>query len=58
MGDMRHFKVTVKFDKPVDVVRSELFSAFRQRVVATIDRHGVSIARTSDGEPHMRVRRA
>lgn len=57
LADMQHYKVTVKFDQPVDVVTSELFSAFRQRVTATLDLHGVSPARTSDGEPHMRLRR-
>jgi hypothetical protein len=55
LSDMQHFQVTVKFDKPVDVVTSELFSAFRQRVTATIDLRGISPARTSDGEPHMRI---
>ena len=54
---MQHYTVTVKFDQPVDVVTSELFSAFRQRVTATVDLHGVSPARTSDGEPHMRIHR-
>lgn len=57
LADMRHYKVTVKFDQPVDVVTSELFSAFRQRVTATVDLHGVSPAHTSNGEPHMRIRR-
>lgn len=56
-SDMRHFQVTVKFDEPVDVSRSELFSALRQRVTATLDLHGVSPAHTSDGEPHMRLSR-
>jgi hypothetical protein len=55
LSDMQHFQVTVKFDKPVDVVTSELFSAFRQRVTATVDLRGISPARTSDGEPHMRI---
>lgn len=55
LGDMQHFQVTVKFDKPVDVVTSTLFSAFRQRVTATVDLRGISPARTSDGEPHMRI---
>ena len=58
LPDMRHFKVTVKFDKPVDVVTSELFSAFRQRVTATVDLRGISPAQTSNGEPHMRLSRA
>lgn len=57
LGDMQHFQVTVKFDKPVDVVTSKLFSAFRQRVTATVDLRGISPARTSDGEPHMRIRK-
>lgn len=58
MTDFAHFRVTVRFDTPVDVVTSELFSAFRQRVTATLDARGVSPARTSDGEPHMRLSRA
>lgn len=55
LSDMQHFRVTVKFDQPVDVVTSELFSGFRQRVVATVDLRGISPAHTSDGEPHMRL---
>lgn len=58
LQDMRHFEVTVTFDEPVDVVTFESFSAFRQRVTATVDVYGVSPAHTSDGEPHMRLRRA
>ena len=57
LSDMRHYEVTVKFDQPVDVVTSELFSSFRQRVTATVDIHGVSPAHTSDRQPHMRVSR-
>lgn len=58
MADMRHYKVTVKFDEPVDVVTSQLFSAFRQRVTSVVDIHGISMQATSNGEPHMRLRRA
>ncbi|RUT28515.1 hypothetical protein EMQ25_16175 [Arsenicitalea aurantiaca] len=58
LADMQHYTVTVHFDTPVDVVTSSLFSAFRQRVTATVDVHGVSPARTSNGQPHMRVMRA
>ena len=54
---MQHYQVTVKFDEPVDVVTSELFSAFRQRVTSTVDVYGVSPARTSDGQPQMRLSR-
>ena len=57
LSDMRHYEVTVKFDQPVDVVTSELFSSFRQRVTATVDIHGISPAQTSDRQPHLRISR-
>ena len=47
--------VTLKFDEPVDVVRFDSFSSFRQRVSATIDGQGISPQRTSDGAPHLRL---
>ena len=55
LADMAHFEVTVKFDKPVNVSKFASMVHERQRVTATIDVHGVTAARTSDGEPHMRV---
>lgn len=55
--DMRHYQVTLLFDEPVDVVTSDLFSAFRQRVTATVDIHGVSPALLGNGRPQMRVAR-
>jgi hypothetical protein len=57
MPDMRHYEVTVKFDKPVNVWKGKLAVALRQRVTATIDHRGISKSHTSDGEPHMRVRK-
>ena len=51
------FEVTMHFDEPVDVVEFESFSAFRQRVTATVSADGVSWAKTSDGRPHMVVER-
>lgn len=57
MSDMRHYTVTVRFDEPVDVATSSLFQAFRQRVVATLDSHGVSTAIRGNGEPQMVMRR-
>ena len=54
-----HYEVTVKFDHPVNVSKSELMGPiWRQRVRATVDLRGISAARTSDGEPHMRIQRA
>lgn len=58
MPDMRHYEVTVKFDAPVNVSRSDLMGPiYRKRVRATVDIHGVSLARTSDGVPHMQLRK-
>lgn len=58
LADMRHYEVTVKFDKPVNVSKFDSMVHNRQRVRATLGIDGVSLSRTSDGEPHMRVRRA
>lgn len=59
LPDMQHYDVTVKFDQPVNVSKSALMGPiYRQRVRATVDIHGVSGARTSDGVPHMRLRKA
>lgn len=49
------FRVTVKFDQPVDVVTFESFSAYRQRVTCVVDGTGVSPQKTSDGRPHMKL---
>lgn len=57
LPDMAHFEVTVKFDKPVNVSKFASMVHERQRVTATVDVHGISPARTSDGEPHMRISR-
>jgi hypothetical protein len=57
LADMQHYEVTVRFDKPVNVSKFASMVHNRQRVTATVGLDGVSLARTSDGEPHMRVRR-
>jgi hypothetical protein len=58
LADMQHYEVTVKFDKPVNVSKFASMVHNRQRVRATIGLDGISLARTSDGEPHMRIARA
>ncbi|MBY5808560.1 glyoxalase superfamily protein [Rhizobium leguminosarum] len=50
-GDLH--RITIRFDKPVDVVTFESFSAFRQRVNAQIDAAGVSPRKTSNGVLHL-----
>jgi hypothetical protein len=57
LPDMRHYEVTVKFDKPVNVSKFD-WPMERLRVRATVNLDGISPAHTSDGEPHMRLRRA
>lgn len=49
------YRVTLKFDKPVDVVTFSSFSAFRQRVTSTIDEGGRTLTHTSNGEPHLQL---
>ena len=57
MPDMQHYEVTVRFDQPVNVSKFASMVHNRQRVTATVGIDGVSLSRTSDGEPHMRIRR-
>lgn len=49
------YRVTFRFDEPVDVVTFESFSAFRQRVSCTIDERGVTVEKTSNGRPHLQL---
>ncbi|WP_116131498.1 glyoxalase superfamily protein [Tropicimonas sp. IMCC34043] len=55
MNGGSHYRITVQFDEPVDVVKFESFSSLRRRVNATIDTTGVSPQQTSDGAPHFRL---
>ncbi|WP_339747534.1 glyoxalase superfamily protein [uncultured Maricaulis sp.] len=48
-----HYRLTIDFDEPVDVVTFDSFSAFRKRVNCTVDSDGRSPAMTSNGEPQM-----
>ncbi|ASY70499.1 glyoxalase superfamily protein [Sinorhizobium fredii] len=50
-----HYRLTFKFDEPVDVVTFESFSAFRQRVTAIVDENGRTVERTSNGRPHLEL---
>ncbi|MFT7060220.1 MAG: hypothetical protein ACJASV_002737 [Pseudorhodobacter sp.] len=51
------FRLVLDFDQPVDVVASEHFSSWRRRVSATIGADGETFAKTSDGQPHLRLLR-
>ncbi len=58
LGDGARRRVTLQFDRPVDVVRFDSFSSFRQRVSGEIGWDGRSPRKTSDGEPQLVVRPA
>lgn len=49
------YRLTLRFDTPVDVVTFESFSAFRHRINCTIDETGRSPSKTSDGRPHVEL---
>ncbi|MFA3917435.1 glyoxalase superfamily protein [Ruegeria hyattellae] len=58
IGDGGHRRITLHFDEPVDVVRFDSFSSYRQRVSGEIGWDGRSTRRTSDGQPQLVVRPA
>tara|TARA_R110000824_G_scaffold369452_2_gene558953 strand:+ start:348 stop:791 length:444 start_codon:yes stop_codon:yes gene_type:complete len=47
------YHVSIQLKQAIDVVSFESFSNFRRRLNCTVDQHGISPARTSNGEPHM-----
>ena len=52
------WSLTLRFDEAIDVVTSELFSAFRRQVNATVNAQGRTPQKTSDGQPHLVLSRA
>lgn len=48
-------RLTIDFDRPVDVIASEHFSSFRRRVSAVVGPEGVTVEKTSNGQPHLQV---
>ncbi len=47
------YRMTLHLDEAVDVVTFQSFSAFRQRINATVNAHGISVSKRSDGVPHL-----
>ena len=56
-GDARRFRVTIRFDTPVDVVAFESFSNLRRQISAIVDHAGRTAEKTSDGVPHLVLKR-
>ncbi|MFB9150214.1 glyoxalase superfamily protein [Roseovarius ramblicola] len=50
-GSHRH--LTIVFDRPVDVVRSDWFSSYRRQINCIVNDAGHTLAKTSDGQPHV-----
>ncbi|WP_319824993.1 glyoxalase superfamily protein [Thalassovita sp.] len=57
-GPTGHRQVEIKLDQPIDTVRFESFSNWRHRIRGTLDVDGSSHRKTSDGAPHLIVRKA
>ncbi|NRB21025.1 MAG: hypothetical protein HRU33_26720 [Rhodobacteraceae bacterium] len=55
LGDGEQRRIALHFDVPVDVVKFDSFSNFRQRVSGTIGWDGCSVSKTSDGVPQLSV---
>ena len=54
-GQPGRYRMVLHFDEPVDVVTFDSFSAFRQRVNCTVDETGRTMAKTSNGRPHLEL---
>jgi hypothetical protein len=50
-------RLSLDLDRAVDVVTFDSFSAFRKRVTGIVGPEGRSLARTSNGRPHLEVAR-
>lgn len=53
MGHHELYRVTLRFEEPVDVSAFDSFEVLRRQVSAHLDRDGVTPEKTSNGLPHM-----
>lgn len=56
MASETRYGLTIRFDTPIDVITFEGMSNFRSQVKAVVNADGVSLEKTSDGQPHLKVR--
>lgn len=49
------FKLVLQLERAVDVVTSNSFSNYRQRIRGVVGPKGYSVERTSNGEPHLQI---
>jgi len=55
LADDEFLRISLDFDEAVDVVKFDSFSAYRKRIQATIKPEGMTVTKTSDGEPHLQL---
>ena len=55
LATANRYRVTIRFDEPVNVVTFDSFSAFRHRVQSVIDDTGTALQNTSNGRPHLQL---
>jgi hypothetical protein len=53
IGDGENFRLTMRFEEPVDIIEFESWSSFRSQINATVDRSGRTAEKTSNGQPHL-----
>lgn len=53
MGQHELYRVTLRFEEPVNVSAFESFEVLRRQVSANIDRNGTTTEKTSNGLPQM-----
>ncbi|WP_417515320.1 glyoxalase superfamily protein [Minwuia sp.] len=53
MAQAEKFRITIRFDEPVNVSGFESFEVLRRQVSANIDRNGTTAERTSNGQPQL-----
>ena len=49
------FRVTLRFDEPVDVVTFDSFSNLRRRISCVINADGATMEKTFNGQPHLQL---
>lgn len=48
-------RLTILFDTPIDVVSFDRFSAYRRYVTHIVDADGVTVEKSANGTPHLRI---
>ena len=49
------YRITLVFEKPIDVVKFNSFSNIRKSVTCIVNQNGQTYEKTSNGEPHLKL---